>query len=122
MRTSQLAVAVVAAFQFGCSHTPAPARVATPPSPVLTFLVAGSGGPALGGVTVSVLTATGQEIYLGKTDAFGTITIEKQMLRERRAAVLLFEHKWYFTAAIRVNEDLLRYGEQLVALAPFAIR
>ena len=122
VRISSLAVSILASLQLACSHAPAPGPAAVPESQVVRFFVGATGGAMLEGVSVSLITADGREVALGKTDAFGTIDVSAQGLQERHAILVLFEKEWHFSAAVRVNDDLLRFGDYLVTLSPVAFR
>jgi len=89
----------------------------------LTVINAADGQTLLPGVEVSVVTRDGAVRILGKTDRFGVIVIEKRVLRENGASVVLCCHEFFFCGALRVKEDqLLEYDEYLIAISPVIVR
>lgn len=86
---------------------------------VLEFVVAEPEGRPLEGVDAFL--EGSEEQYLGKTDAFGRISIETALLRAGQAHAVLFCRERYFCGAMRITRELNGYAEKYIVLARFAV-
>ena len=87
----------------------------------VSFIVGSQDQPRLPGVTVYIVTASGEQV-LGRTDEMGTIRVQRELLLPANAFALLFCSEYFFCSAIRLMESSLEgYDERYVALAPLTL-
>jgi hypothetical protein len=96
-------------------------------SPDLKFTVGNSADSSvlLPGVAVSVVTAAGEVVDIGRTDTFGRVLVPKSLLGPGNARVVMFCHDAFFCGAVRADKpqaDLRGWDEYFVTLAPLVVR
>ena len=105
----------------GCATTPH-----AQPSDIngtITFSVHAADDRPLPDVRVLLVTREASLRQIGVTDVEGRVSVERRTLIEERATAVLFCHKLFFCGAARMQEDeVLRYSEFFIELAPEAFR
>src|SRR5262245_55287334 len=123
VRALLLSLVAIACIHNGASSDPAASHTMADHTRMV-FRVAAEKGPMLKGVRVSAIGRDGAELELGETDAFGNLSVAKDVLRSHDARVILFAHERFFTGAMRVDDPEGRFydfDEQYIRLAVFGV-
>lgn len=75
---------------------------------------------SLPGVDVRLISSEGEEV-LGKTDASGSLSVDRSTLYKPGARALLFCADMFFCGAMRIDSELLEFEERYIELAPFTV-